>query len=255
MTERVAAAVEPKRPRGAVGAGRVCEALRTHDTTGRPPPEARGWARPRRDLLSVPARAGGLPPILRQATSRCACGGSAGPDGECAACRQRRLAAERGAAAARAPEELVSKPGDAVEIEADRIAAGLVQPGQRTPPIGGSGSVPPILRSARESGPRQVPSPVAGVVRAAGPGHPLDTRTRREMEAGPARLCRASESTLGRRPSPPRARSPPARTQLAITSSSAPGRTRRLRQMVGDCSPMSSSTSSRAGPPERLRRS
>ena len=184
MTERVAAAVEPKRPRGAVGAGRVCEALRTHDTTGRPPPEARGWARPRRDLLSVPARAGGLPPILRQATSRCACGGSAGPDGECAACRQRRLAAERGAAAARAPEELVSKPGDAVEIEADRIAAGLVQPGQRTPPIGGSGSVPPILRSARESGPRQVPSPVAGVVRAAGPGHPLDTRTRREMEAG-----------------------------------------------------------------------
>jgi hypothetical protein len=81
---------------------------------------------------------------------KCACGGTPGPTGECAACRAKRLSLQR-----RAVETgPASTPDDPYEREADRVAeevtrspaAGVLRaPTTRTPPPGGE--IPPSVRA------------------------------------------------------------------------------------------------------------
>jgi len=71
---------------GAVGNARVGEMVAEPPAAGTP--------------ANLPATS--VPTIQR----KCACGGEAGPDGECAACKARRAAVQRQAAAAGRPEQL-----------------------------------------------------------------------------------------------------------------------------------------------------
>ncbi len=129
--------------------------------------------------VSTPARSG----LLQR---RCACGGTAGPSGECVACRRKRLA---GGGLFQAKLR-VNQPGDAFEREADRVAEQVMRmPGpvlqrqedeeeeeeflQAKPLIqrrvsgeAGGGAAPPIVHDVLRS-----------------PGRPLEPSTRRFMEA------------------------------------------------------------------------
>ncbi|GEM_PF-870113 len=129
--------------------------------------------------VRTPARSG----LLQR---RCACGGMAGPTGECAACRRKGLA---GGATFQAKLRM-NRPGDPFEREADRVAEQVMRmPGlvlqrqedeeeeeeflQAKPLIqrrvsgeAGGGAAPPIVHDVLRS-----------------PGRPLDSSTRRFMEA------------------------------------------------------------------------
>jgi hypothetical protein len=102
---------------------------------------------------------------------RCACGGAAGPSGECEACRKKRLALQA--------KLVVNEPGDVYEQEADRIADRVMgAPAQAAV----SGAPPRIQRlPAGPGGPGGAAPP--SVDRAlAGPGSPLGPALRRDME-------------------------------------------------------------------------
>jgi Domain of unknown function (DUF4157) len=59
------------------------------------------------------------PPIARRLLQRkCACGGTPGPDGECEACKRKRLSLQ--------PKLTINQPGDQYEQEADRVAEAVV---------------------------------------------------------------------------------------------------------------------------------
>jgi hypothetical protein len=56
---------------------------------------------------------------------RCSCGGTPGPDGECAACRAKRLLGQEGLSIQ--PKLAVNRPGDQYEQEADQIAEAVMR--------------------------------------------------------------------------------------------------------------------------------
>jgi hypothetical protein len=129
---------------------------------------------------TVPARSG----VLQR---KCACGGTPGPTGECAACRRKRQLGGTLQAKLR-----ISRLGDPFEREADRVAEQVMrmpEPGlQRqvneeekeeellqTKPVGQE------LAGRGVETPAQVPPIVHDVLRS--PGRPLDPSTRRVMES------------------------------------------------------------------------
>ncbi|MGB8340814.1 MAG: DUF4157 domain-containing protein [Chthoniobacterales bacterium] len=65
---------------------------------------------------TVPVRSPRLQSRLLQ--RKCACGGTAGPSGECAECKRKRLALQ--------PKLAINQPGDRYEQEADRVAEAIV---------------------------------------------------------------------------------------------------------------------------------
>lgn len=67
---------------------------------------------------------------------KCACGGAAGPDGECAACRRRRLLGQRNPSIQ--PRLRIDQPGDRYEQEADEVAEQIM----RMPETGVPGGPP-----------------------------------------------------------------------------------------------------------------
>jgi hypothetical protein len=106
------------------------EAERTADLVMRQPSPARP-GRPITPMHLTPVRAGYLLP------KRCTCGGEAGPGGECAACRTKRLSQSENLAVGRAPPSrapphvtaaasqaklTLNEPGDQYEQEADQVA-------------------------------------------------------------------------------------------------------------------------------------
>lgn len=125
---------------------------------------------------------------------KCACGGTPGPTGECAACRRKRKLHEEG----RLQTKLrVSQPGDTYEREADRIAAQVMRmPEPRSGNRTSEGNTPdakwrspvsvqrlPLLqRLATPAAP--FTTEASSAVRAAwqASGRPLDMHTRRFME-------------------------------------------------------------------------
>ena len=113
---------------------------------------------------------------------QCACGGSPGVDGECAACRQKRLQrkADHSLAGGALQTKLaINKPGDEYEQEADRVAAQvMVAPGHSA--IGGT--PPRIQRYAGQAteGSDTAPASVDRVL--ASPGRPLEPALRQDME-------------------------------------------------------------------------
>jgi len=83
----------------------------SHDTTAPRRTSARTTA--------VPSQAG----LVQR---RCACGGTPGVDGECSACRAKRLRSEQPAAPQPTTTLVVGAPGDRHEQEAEQIASGIV---------------------------------------------------------------------------------------------------------------------------------
>lgn len=116
---------------------------------------------------SVPSRGTAL---IRR---KCACGGKAGPSGECAECRRKRLGRQAGL--------LVGPANDAAEREANRV--GDWMSGGRGP--GGVGVAPPrVQRASAPAGQHPGPLAPASVEAAlAGPGQPLEPALERHMGA------------------------------------------------------------------------
>jgi hypothetical protein len=102
---------------------------------------------------------------------RCACGGKAGPGGECAECRKKRLHAVR-------HKRRVKRPGDTHEQEAnrlaDRVSRGTSLAGDRPLPV------LPLVQRAGGVGAGSALPEVHGALRS--PGRPLDPSTRAFME-------------------------------------------------------------------------
>jgi len=128
-------------------------------------------------------------PVLRGMLQRkCACGGTPGPTGECAACRHKRLATQ--GALPLQTKLTVNQPGDRYEREVDRVAEQVMrmpEPGlQRqveeeeeeilqTKPVGQGRAGGDVGTQAK------IPPIVHDVLRS--PGRPLDTSTRQFMES------------------------------------------------------------------------
>jgi hypothetical protein len=110
----------------------------------------------------VPSPAGGKGRGLRL-QRKCACGGRAGPGGECQKCREKRQT-----------KLALSVPGDVFEAEADRAAHAHLS-GQPAPVLSRLGGVQP-----NEDGNESVAAGVAEVLAAT--GRPLDQPTRGLME-------------------------------------------------------------------------
>jgi hypothetical protein len=126
----------------------------------------------------IPAKRSGSPAphlVMRmpepQLQRQCACGGSVGSGGECAACEESRLPLQA--------KLTINKPGDAYEQEADRIAADVMSGSA----LSRLDAAP--LRIQRFSGPSNTPTNAAptsvdGVL--SSPGSPLEPALRQEME-------------------------------------------------------------------------
>lgn len=78
---------------------------------------------------ATPAPLKAAPVQGRLVLQRCACGGSAGPAGECAECRKKRLGLQRVQA-----KLAVNAPGDKYEQEADRVAEQVMRMPATAPP-------------------------------------------------------------------------------------------------------------------------
>jgi len=140
---------------------------------------------------------------------KCACGGAPGVDGECAACRQKRLQRKSpgqsldpatrafmephfGHDLSRIPtyspaigaiqtKLAINKPGDACELEADRIANQVISASGHMP----VGNVPSRIQRYAEQASEGSDTAPASVDRAvAGSGTPLEPALRQDMEQG-----------------------------------------------------------------------
>ena len=124
-------------------------------------------------LAQARSAAATVPPASRSFLQRnCACGGKAGPTGECEQCKRKRLRLQ--------PKLAINQPGDRHEKEADRVAEQVVSGGLNFGKKKEKESL--LMRSAETpAGPDLAPPIVHATL--AQSGHPLDSATRSEMEA------------------------------------------------------------------------
>lgn len=114
-------------------------------------------------------------PVRRPTLQRkCACGGTPGPTGECAACRRKRLQRSGKLQA----KLTVGAPDDRYEREADRIADRVVRGAEATEPL----MISRLIQRAGGGGGQTEAPPIVHATLAA-PGRLLDAGTLRLMES------------------------------------------------------------------------
>src|SRR5262245_12671312 len=128
--------------------------------------------------ISSPASS--LAPVARPSLQRkCACGGTPGPDDECAECKRRRLLLQ--------PKLAINQPGDQYEQEADRIAETVAGRAASRCPSTAPKEEPKTkekesLQRKAADGHETLGAPLAVAESLQSPGQPLDPATRAFME-------------------------------------------------------------------------